>query len=484
MVPRRGLALVRSAGPVCYSIRTGLMKLLSKVVWSDGMYLGPHHFQVQSRYFEDSIQFTTSALWFAAYGFAGVELDAEALYNGTASLIHARGIFPDGLAFNMPESDPLPAPRLVPDLFPPTRESITILLAIPRRKPNGANCTLGDSAPPGMERLSDGPRDLRYVAESHVVHDENTGDDERSVSLGRKNLRLLADSEPADGLATLPVGRVVRDSSGHFIYDSNFVPPVLQMGASPRLLLLTQRLIEILDDKSASISSPGSGTVRPDFSTREIANFWLLHAVNSALAPLRQLRVSKHSHPEKLFVELSRLAGALCTFSLDSLPRDLPLYDHQNPSECFDKLDRHIRAHLEAIVPTNCISIPLAAAGDYFYEGSIGDARALRPSRWVLALGAGVGEAEIMTRAPHLVKICSPPFVRELVKRALPGMTLTHLSVPPAAIASRVDRQYFSISKGGPCWDHIVQTRTVGVYVPGEFPNPKIEVHVVLENES
>ena len=78
------------------------MKLLSRVVWSEGMYLGPHHFQVQSRYFEDSIQFAVSSLWFAAYGVAGLELDAEALRNGTVSLIHARGIFADGLPFNMP----------------------------------------------------------------------------------------------------------------------------------------------------------------------------------------------------------------------------------------------------------------------------------------------------------------------------------------------------------------------------------------------
>jgi len=54
------------------------------------MYLGPHHFQVQSRYFEDSIQFAASALQFETYGFVGFGLDAEALRNGTLSLLHAR----------------------------------------------------------------------------------------------------------------------------------------------------------------------------------------------------------------------------------------------------------------------------------------------------------------------------------------------------------------------------------------------------------
>ena len=33
--------------------RVDSMKQLSKVVWSEGMHLGPHHFQVQSRFFEE-----------------------------------------------------------------------------------------------------------------------------------------------------------------------------------------------------------------------------------------------------------------------------------------------------------------------------------------------------------------------------------------------------------------------------------------------
>ena len=455
------------------------MKLLSKVVWSDGMYLGPHHFQVQSRYFEDSIQFATSSLWFGSYGLAGIDLDSEALYNGTVSLLHARGLFPDGLAFSMPDADSLPPPRVITDLFPPTRDGLTISMAIPRRKPNGSNCLL----PNGSENTAASPpqSDSRYVAEPHVMHDENTGYDERTVRLGRKNVRLLAEGEPAGDLLTLPVGRVLRDGSGHFVYDSNFIPPVLQIGASTRLLLLLQRLIEILDAKSTAI---GGGARSADFSTHEIANFWLLHAVNSGLAPLRHLLASRRRHPEELFLELSRLAGSLCTFALESQPRDLPLYEHQNPGECFEKLDRHIRAHLETIVPTNCISIPLTAAGDYFYEGDVGDTRALGPARWILGLRADAGEAEIMTRAPQLVKVCSPPFVRELVKRAMPGMALTHLAVPPAAVSARVETQYFNISRNGPCWDHIGKTRQVGVYVPGEFPNPKVEILAVLENQS
>ncbi|HWB95917.1 MAG TPA: type VI secretion system baseplate subunit TssK [Bryobacteraceae bacterium] len=448
------------------------MRFLSRVVWSEGMYLSPHHFQAQSRYFEDSIDFAVSTLWYQPYGLLGYALDDEALRNGTLALVHARGIFSDGMPFLMPESDELPEARPIAELFPPTRDRLTVLLGIPQHRTNGVNFALSDNA-----------RQVRYLAGTRAFCDETTGGDERPVQLGRKNIRFLLDTEPAEDLVTLPIARVMRDGAGHLMFDPEFIPPSLQISASERLMLLLRRLIEILEEKSATLSrSPGDARPLGDFSPRDIANFWLLHAVNSALAPLRHLWISKRSHPEELFVELSRLGGALCTFALDSHPRTLPLYDHERLSECFDALDRHIRAHLETIVPTNCVTIPLEKVSNYFYEGEITDTRCLGRARWVLGLHTSAGEADLITKAPQLVKICSAKFVGELVRRAIAGLTLTHLPVPPPAIPARLETQYFGITRSGPFWDHIVQTRRVGIYVPGELPDPEIELFVVLES--
>ena len=63
------------------------MKLLSSVVWPEGMCPAPHHFQTQSRYFEDSLQFATTTLWYPPYGIPGFALDEDALRNGTVSLM-------------------------------------------------------------------------------------------------------------------------------------------------------------------------------------------------------------------------------------------------------------------------------------------------------------------------------------------------------------------------------------------------------------
>jgi type VI secretion system protein ImpJ len=88
---------------------------------------------------------------------------------------------------------------------------------------------------------------------------------------------------------------------------------------------------------------------------------------------------------------------------------------------------------------------------------------------------------EVISKTPQVVKICSREFVPRLVQKALPGMGMTHLPVAPSSIPAKIDYQYFSVSKAGPCWDHIVQTRHIGVYVPGDLPNPSLELLVVLE---
>ncbi|MCC6342346.1 MAG: type VI secretion system baseplate subunit TssK [Bryobacterales bacterium] len=450
------------------------MKNLSRVVWSEGMYLGPHHFQVQSRYFEDSLRFVTTSLWFESYGLIGAQFDAEALRNGTVSLIHARGIFPDGMSFHMPDSDPLPPPRAVAELFPPTRDRVTVMLTVPPRKPEGINCVPITEAPsaPGT----------RYWAETRILHDETTGRDEKPVQIGRKNIRLVLDTEVSGEEIALPVARIMRDGSGNFIYDPAFIPPCIDLAASERLMFLTQRLVEILEEKSTALAGARrTGKSWAEYSTTDIARFWMLHSIHAALPPIRHLLMTRRGHPEELYREMARLAGALCTFALDSHPRSVPLYDHRDLDHCFHALDEHIRHHLETIVPTNCISIPLEKSADYFWTGDITDQRALDRARWVFAIYSPVGEAEIIIRTPALVKVCSSKFVGELVKRALPGMALTHLKIPPSAISTRADTQYFGVSRAGPCWDNIVMTRQVGVYVPGDLPDPQIELLVVLD---
>jgi type VI secretion system protein ImpJ len=442
------------------------MRLLSSVVWSEGMYLAPQHFQAQNRHFEDNLRTVAEWLCFRPYGWSGFALEPEALRNGTVVLLHARGIMEDGLCFNAPDSDALPSPLTLTDRLPAATDRATIYLAIPTRRERGANCALDDAT-------SDA---CRHIAEERPVVDENTGAGERAVVVGRRNLGLFAGDAPPPDRVALPIARVIRDGAGGFRQDPDFIPPLLQISADEGLMLRLRRLIEILDAKSAALSPRGEAAA--EFSTREIASFWLLHAIHSGLGVLRHLWTSKRGRPEELFLAMSRLGGALCTFAPESHPRSLPAYDHDDLSSCFAALDRHIRDHLEAALPTSCLSIPLRPTAPYIYEGEVTDARALERSDWILGIRAKLDQSALIRLPPQLVKVCSARFVAELVKRALPGLSLRHLPSPPRSVPRRIETQYFGISRIGPAWEDIVKTRRVGVYIPGEFTEVELELLV------
>jgi type VI secretion system protein ImpJ len=449
------------------------MRTLTKPVWSEGMYLGPHHFQAQNRYFEDSLNFVTASLWRDAFGFAGLQFDADALRNGTLALTHGRGLFEDGLAFDLPGSDSAPQPREFSTLFSPVADHLTMHLAVPVSLRDGQNTSLENKAIA-----------VRYHGAEQKLPDQNTGLDEKVIQIGRKNLQLLGEAEVSDEYVSLPVVRILRDGSGHYETDPTFVPPCLSLSASATLTNLLRRLIEILDEKSTVFTQEQqqrNGVFQAGMSARHVAQYWFLHALNSSVSPLRHIMLARHLHPQELFREMARLGGALCTFGLEVHPRSLPGYDHRDLGSCFSALDEHIRRHLEIVMPSKAIKIPLRPVESFLYNGELTDERCVGPARWILEIQSPIGEADLIARVPKLTKMCSARFVLELIKRALPGLPLNHLSVPPPQIAARVESQYFAVNRSGPCWEHILQTRQIGVYVPAEIPSPELSLIVLLD---
>ncbi|MCP5115772.1 MAG: type VI secretion system baseplate subunit TssK, partial [bacterium] len=216
------------------------------------MYLGPHHFQIQNRYHEDLVDFAVANLGYEPHGLVGAALDEEALFNGTLSVLHARGVFPDGLSFDIPQSDPAPPERNIAEIFPPTRNEIAVFLAVPRRKPNGPNIGPADA----------GASQARFTADPQTVADEVNGRDQQSVELARKNLHLLLESEISEDVVRLPLARILRDGTGHYVADRDYAPPCLQITAFEGLSQAVFGLIEKLDQKSTELASwqvaPGS----------------------------------------------------------------------------------------------------------------------------------------------------------------------------------------------------------------------------------
>jgi len=450
------------------------MEALTRVVWSEGMHLAQHHFQAQAGYFERLTGGALSDLFRVPYGLLACEFDREALLNGTVALVAARGIMPDGLTFAFPEEPP-PAPLAIRDLFSPTQTAHRVLLAIPPELPGQANCTLPEAP---VDRA-------RFSASESLLPDELMGSGELPVQLARKNFRLLLDIEDHDDLVTLPIARVQRDGTGHFVFDPAWVGPTLRIGASERLRTLVGRMVEMLSERAAAMAAErASSAGTAEYAPREVASFWFLHALNTAIPTLRHWQRTGAAHPEQLYLLLAQLGGALCTFSLTSHPRDLPPYDHAQPEACFAQLERHIRQHLDVVLPTQALTLPVSLSDPGFFVAAVSDRRCFDPSsHWYLGIRSTAPAADVIGRANKLVKLCSAKFIARLVKEAYPGLELEHAARPPAELSPRLGTHYFALRRTDPCWRSIVDTGEVGIYAPAALPDVELELKVILDRD-
>ncbi len=447
------------------------MKRLQPVIWTKGTFLSPQYLQTQDRFIESTLEFYMDALSYAPWGFKRLRIDLDALEAGNFALTDAAGIFPDGLIFDIPDSDPPPSPKVLADAFEPDQKSADVFLAIPHYRERGLNVSL--------ERKK---ADTRFLAEVAMLRDENSGLTEKPVQVARKNFRFLFEGESQQHTSTLRIARVLKTEAGTLRLDTNFVPPLLDIAASDYLVSITRRLVEILAAKSTTLSGNRrqKNLSLAEFGTSDIANFWLLYTINSHFPLMRHIFETRRGHPEKLFAAMLSLAGCLTTFSTQTHPRDLPAYDHDDLFGCFHDLDEKIRFLLETVVPSNFISLPLKLLSPSIYGTSLADDKYLRNTRMYLAVNADMNEAELIGKTPYLIKLCSVNHIEVLVKQALPGVTLTHQPKPPSVIPIKVNYQYFSLNQSGGAWEAIVRARNLAAYVPGDFPAPKMELIILL----
>jgi type VI secretion system protein ImpJ len=78
------------------------------------------------------------------------------------------------------------------------------------------------------------------------------------------------------------------------------------------------------------------------------------------------------------------------------------------------------------------------------------------------------------------VKVCSANHIEHLVRQALPGVPLTHAAVPPSSIPVKLNYQYFSLDQTGLAWEAITRSRNLAAYVPADFPDPQMELIIIL----
>lgn len=451
----------------------------SKILWGEGLFLRPQHFQHQDAYHEWRLSQMARLLHPYAWGVRHLKVDPDALQTGRLRVLELQAVLPDGELFNAPAEDELPPPLSLNALMDGAGQAnaasqgeLVIHLAMaPLRTQGGNMAATRDEADTAS----------RYYRSPLQAPDAFTDAVSAEVVVLRKSARLLPDTWAHSHLVSLPLLRLKKTPSGGIEFDGRFMPPSLNIQASPALFLRLRRLLDVLQAKVDALyglhREPSQNII--EFRSGDVASFWLLHTASAAFAGLSHLARHPALHPERLFEKLLELAGALMTFSKTHTLTDLPVYDHVHPGPGFARLDQIVRELLETVISTRYFAVHLHEAMPSFHQGRLDSEQITPVTQLYLGVGAAMPPAELVEIVPARFKVGAPDDVDKLVLSAMPGIKLVHAPQVPAAVPVRPGSYYFTLEPRGALYERMLQAHALTIYVPSGLQDLRLELIAV-----
>ena len=446
------------------------MPQMNKVVWSEGLFLRPHHFQQQERYLEALLERRLRASLAYGWGFEQLVIDTAALAMGKLQLASASGVLPDGTPFAFPGADAAP---LALDVQAGAQDTL-VYLAVALARPGMPSVWL--------DSPSQAPALMRYVAADAELGDSVAGFGEAAtIQVGQLVLRLVAAEARSGALAAMPVARVSeRRSDGQVVLDPGHVPPMLSAGASPVLESCLRELIGKLRQRieaAAAVIEQASGRG----GVSEIAEFLMLQAHSRHGALLEHLARVPRLHPERLYAALLQLAGDLSVFAPERRlgSPGLEAYAHDDLQATFQPLMARLRYLLSLGMERSAVQVPLHERRFGVRVAIVQDRELLRGASFVLAANAQLPAEMLRQRLPKQIKIGPVERLKDLVNLALPGIELRALPVVPRQIPFHAGYSYFELERGGELWTMLEQSGSLGLHLTGDFAGLELELWAI-----
>lgn len=448
------------------------MSKAEKVLWGEGLFLRPQHFQVQDNYHEQRLNYTIRSTIPFSYGVQSVEVDESQLSLNVLSLAKVKVLWQDGEIYTAPASDLLPESILIDDLN--LGDEMYVYLALPVLQPNKQNITHDQTGQP--------TRYHSYLSETHDLFTDAAPSD---ITLLRRQAELkLLDrnidlNQSLDGFIYMLVAKIKRQNMGNFELDYKFIPPILHIQSNTILMNNLKRTLNIIKAKITTIQGNNRENDQKiiEFRSGDTVSFWLINTLNTAYSTLNHIFLNPQIHPERLFYELLRLTGSLLTFSTAYSVEDLPQYKHHHLQESFAQIDLILRELLDTIISNRYINIALKEIRPSYWLGSLETDKITRETRLYISVSSSMMQTnDLIKIVPLRFKVGTTVDVEERVIAALPAIPLRHLTQVPTAIPVRSGVSYFEVEPHDELYQRMLESESICIYVPAGFQDISIEL--------
>lgn len=438
----------------------------NKIIWSEGMFLRPQHFQQHDRYLEALINGRCLGLRPFDWGFYSVKVDPDLLRIGKLSLSECSGIFPDGTPFSLPENGELPLPLDIAE----TVRNEEVFIALPLRRPQSVESD-SDQNPESL---------ARYRLNEKEVRDNNAGfDDKAPLQVGKLKTRLMLQQEDRSGYACLGIGRIIEvGDDKNILMDANYIPVNLNCAAIPRLTGFLRELNGLLSTRSEELAARATGV--SDASTAQISDFLLLQLCNHYQPLFEHLSQVEGLHPEEFYRIAIQLAGDLSTFFRNERrPIAYGGYIHDNLQATFSDLMEDLRQLLGGVIERVAIRIPLKGPKYGVYLAKKPDLNLFRTAIFVLAVSADITDDQLRREFPPQIKIAPVENIQDYVKSHTPGIEIKPLNIIPRQLPIPSSFTCFQLNKHSKLWKILETSAGIAIHIGGDFPELQLELWAI-----
>ncbi|MCA3879281.1 type VI secretion system baseplate subunit TssK [Vibrio vulnificus] len=435
------------------------MSVYSPIVWSEGMFLRPQHFQQQERALSHEYKGLTRLVGCYSRGIESFSLDKEQLKEGVVLLTECVGIFSDMTFVNIPTKELLPEPLKIE----PGIENTLVQLVIPAEKSQGQNVSHSETSTV-----------TRYKVIDHTLTDSVSGDEE-VLQLAALKCELKATNDNLPGYVSLPLVKIRHvGSEGQVILDEEFVPPFLNVHHSSLLTRYLNNVLAMIKIRADAIAGRlGQGKS----ASSSAVDFIMLQMLNRYEANLRHLSKGSELHPHELATALLSLIGELSTFSSKNkrVPK-LPEYQHSNLGPVFSEMNQILSQYLSVVLEQTATKMPLDIRQFGIRVTPLPDKSLLSLCQFVLAVKADVSADEIRKKLPGQIKVGPAENIRDLINNQINGIAVSPLNVVPRQMPYAAGYVYFELVKQGAYWARLNESGGMAFHVSGNYPGLEMEL--------
>ncbi|WP_281647494.1 type VI secretion system baseplate subunit TssK [Parendozoicomonas sp. Alg238-R29] len=438
----------------------------SNTVWLEGMFITPQHFQQHDRYMHSFIRDWMNSRFGESWGVRSLDIDKSQYQVGRVRIMSVQGVFPDGTPFVSPE-------ELILQI-PPGTVNKKVYLAVPLYRPGQVN-TVRNASPT-----------IRYTSFSaDVVDDCSSDNDVISIEQCRLNLSLQLEGWDMSCYSLIPVLDIREvHSDGSLVVNSSFVPPCLDVSASPVILEQLNELLALIVQRSRQACQRLQAGAQAKSRQMRVLDLLWLQTLNRWQP---WFATSSNMSCVDMHRELAMCLGDILALMPEPLP-DIPSFNHSDPGPSMLVLFRSLRRVLSSMADERVLVIEWNY--DQFAEKRLlvleedGSER-LQSGRVVLGVKSSLGVVMTGQRFVNASKLVGSRRIDELVCSALPGIRLEQMPVAPAELQSQPDIAYFEVDRSDSLWRELTSAADrLVIHIDERLPDVELTLYVIRTGDS